>query len=253
MPKVTTKVKKKKLGVIERLVEVSKGLKKPLGAKLVIPTTGDTSLENLSWVLYQEYGVDHDYPIFPKEKDALSFPTSPGFVAPPDKRGKTLTSVGGITNLDVSKPSDIYAGKSAVPFVTHHGFPALHFIRDTLAEKINDVETIKLQIGEEIVGIGRKSNKVFDPQAIGKILVSHVKDIKESIAEKMEILLPQKRFDDGRLFGQEPADIFRAQAKVVKAARGEDIQEPTDQTSLEGVDLRRKHPLISRMRFNFKR
>lgn len=266
MPRVTTKVEKKKLGVIERLLKVSQDLKKPLGAKLVLPLEGDTSLENLSWVLYQEYGVNHTYTITPKEANALSFPHSPGFV--PKERGKRkLESVGGgsepndlfaarpgpITNLNVSQPSDIFAGRAAVQSVEHHGFPAQHFIRDTLAEKRHGVESIKLQIGDEIIPVGRKAGKTFNPQSIGKILISYIKDIKEAIAEKIEVLMPQTRFDDGRLFGEQPADVFRARAKVVGAARGEDIIVPLDPNSLEGFDLRRKHPLISRMRFTSKR
>lgn len=228
MPKITTKVSKKKLGVIENLLEVSRGLKKPLGAKLVIPTSGEDSTQNLSWVLFQEMGVAGGYTIEPRPgsgKEALSFPNSPGFT-PREKGKRKLESVGGITNLDVSRPDDIFAGRAVVPSVIHPGFPALHFIRDTLAEKQHDIQAVKLEIGDEIVGLGRKSSKRFDPQKIGKVLVKHLKEIKESIAEKIAILLPQKRFDNmGKLEGQEPADVFRRMVKVVRAVKFSDNPE----------------------------
>lgn len=220
MPKITTKIKKRKIGVIENLLEVSRGLKrKPLGAKMIIPTSGESSLDNLSWVLWQEYGVLHNFPIFPKNKKALSFPHSQGFV--PDKRGKMLKSVGGITNLDVSKPNDIFSERAVVPSVIHPGFEAKHFIRDTLAEKRPDIKSFKAEIEGEIAVLGN-TDKRFNPEKIGKILVKHLKEIKESIAQKMEVVLPQKRFDDGKLLGQEPADVFRRKVKIVKASGGED-------------------------------
>ena len=253
MPKLTTKVKSK--GVIKDFIKSMEGLKKPLGAKLVIPTDGDSSLTDLSWLIFQEFGVyppGGTYTIEPRPgTKALSFPRSKDFINPPPKNKRGINSIDvtepdsiktagalfdrlssnrsidfiknkrPLQSIDVSQPNDIYTGKVVALSVEHPGFPALHFIRDTLAEKIHGIEAVKIEVGEElIVGIGRKPNRKFNPQKIGKVLVKHLKDIKEAIAQKMEVILKQKRFDDqGKLQGQEPADVFRKRAKVVSAAK----------------------------------
>lgn len=221
--KATVSVKRSKL--LDGLITKGKKLKTPIGAALRIPLGGaDPTVDALEWVLYQEFGTatrrrgkpfqgvagkTEEYPIPSLEtiaKDGgfyMKFPDPEEKYNFPHKDGEAIVASG--------------KNPSPTPPIYHPGVWPKSFIRDTLAQEgLESFKTLAVEIKDTIIPIGKHIGKGVDVnEDLQIITLKKLREIKELIALRMEAVLEQTR-DDGRLEGQDPAEVFRSRVTVIR-------------------------------------
>lgn len=222
--KVNRKIKTKRL--LPQLLKNAKNLEKPIGAKMIIPLVegGDPKVDDLSWVIYQEFGTatgrrgdprygiagkGPKYPIVPKNPDVKYLRIPRHTLNDPNLSGGTGSDKLGVISSSAEVEADEFLFAKTV---LHPGVKPQRFIRDALGEA-GRISTIKVEIKDTILAIGSQSQRKLEK--IGKILITELRAIKEQIAVNIERSLQQRR-EDGKLEGEQPAEVFRKRVKVVK-------------------------------------